>query len=170
MNLQLNNPSERCSSWISIAGYGKKHETHLKVTNVAAPNTHAACHLRKRKSPTISKKRGTERTHLAHEPHCHPTPPEYLDKDVYDSQGYYDNGKNGSAGNNNYYSGERNEEGAQEHEHSGRQSFIYDVDVLGEAVDDASYRCGVKERLGGVEFVGEQVSVQLLGCTDVPHG
>ncbi len=96
--------------------------------------------------------------------------PEYLDKDVYESQGCYDNGKDGCAGNDNYHGGERNEEGAQEHEHSGWKSFVYDVDVLGEAVDDASYRRGVKERLGRVKFVGEQVMVQLLGCTDVPHG
>ena len=95
---------------------------------------------------------------------------EYLDKDVYESQGCYDNSKDGSGGNDNYHGGERNEEGAQEHEHGGGQSLVYDVDVLGEAVQDASYRRGVKERLGCVKFVGEQVMVQLLGCADVSRG
>lgn len=94
----------------------------------------------------------------------------YLDKDVYGSQGHNDNSKKGRAANDNYHGGERKEEGAQEHEHSGRQRLVYDVDVLGEAVDDASYRCGVKERLGRVKFVGKQVKVQLPGCTNVPHG
>lgn len=95
--------------------------------------------------------------------------PEYLDKDVNQSQGCYDNGKDGCSGNNNYHGGERNEEGAQEHEHSGGQGLVYHVDVLGEAVDDASYRRGIKEKLGRVKFVGEQVMVQLPGCADVPH-
>jgi len=95
---------------------------------------------------------------------------EYLNKDVYESQGCYDNSKNGCAANDNYHGGEGNEEGAQEHEHGRWQRLVYDVDVLGEAVDDASYRCGVKERLGRVKFVVQQVKVQLLGCTDVPHG
>lgn len=84
----------------NIAGYGG-NKPNLTVTNFAAANMQAACHLRKRKSPTFLRKRRTERTHLAREPHCHPTPPKYLDKDVYDSQGYYDNSKNGCAGNNN---------------------------------------------------------------------
>ena len=94
----------------------------------------------------------------------------YLNKDVQESQGGNDDGKNGSAANDNYHGGERDKEGAQEHEHGGRQRLVYDVDVLGEAVDDASYRGGVKERLGGVEFVGEQARVQLLGRADVSHG
>lgn len=64
--------------------------------------------------------------------------PKYLDKDIYESQGGYDDSKDGCAGNDNYQGGERNEEGAQEHEHGGWESLVYDVDVLGEAVDDAS--------------------------------
>lgn len=97
------------------------------------------------------------------------TCPEYLNKDVNASQGRYDNGKNDCGGNDNYHGGERDEEGEQEHEYGGRQSLVYHVDVLGEAVDDASYRRGIKKRLGRVKFVGEQVMVQLLGCADVPH-
>lgn len=95
---------------------------------------------------------------------------EYLDKDVNDSQGCNDNSKDGCAANDNNHCGEGNEEGPEEHEHGGRQRLVYHVDVFGEAVDDASYGCGVKERLGCVKFVEEQVKVQLLGCTDVPHG
>lgn len=83
----------------------------------------------------------------------------YLDKNINESQGRYDYCKDGSAVNDNNHSGKRNKEGAQEHEHSGRQSFIYHVDILGEAVDESSYRRGVKERLGCVQFVGEQVKV-----------
>lgn len=94
----------------------------------------------------------------------------YLDKKVYESQRHYDDGKDGRAGNDNDQGGERNEDGAQQHEHGGRQRLVYHVDVLGEAVDDASYGRGVKERLRRVELVGEEVVVQLPGCTDVPHG
>lgn len=94
----------------------------------------------------------------------------YLDKKVYESQRHYDDGKDGRAGNDNDHGGERNEDGAQQHEHGGGQRLVYDVDVLGEAVDDASYGRGVKERLGRVELVGEEVVVQLPGCTNVPHG
>lgn len=96
--------------------------------------------------------------------------PEYLDKEVYESQGHYDYGEDGRAGNDNYHGGERHKDGAQQHEHVGRESLVYHVDVLGEAVYDASYRRGVKERLGRVKFVEEQIVVQLPGCTDVPHG
>ena len=96
--------------------------------------------------------------------------PEYLDKDIYESQGHYDNRKDGCAGNDNNEGRERDEEGAQEHEHSGWKSLIYHVDVLGEAVDDTSYGCGIKKRLERVKFVGEQVIVQLPGCAYVPHG
>lgn len=39
--------------------------------------------------------------------------PEYLDKEVYKSQGHYDNGEDGRAGNDNYHGGERHEDGAQ---------------------------------------------------------
>lgn len=119
------------------------------------------------------KKEEHKKDHPAHEQHFSSEDfffGEYLDKDVYESQGCYDNSKDGSGGNDNYHGGERNEEGAQEHEHGGGQSLVYDVDVLGEAVEDASYRRGVKERLGGVKFVGEQVRVQLLGCADVSRG
>lgn len=123
---------------------------------------HAACHPRKTKSHTFAgkKEKRNREDHFS----------EYLYKDVYESQGRYDNGKDGCAGNDNYHGGERNKEGAQQHEHSGWKSLVYDIDVLGEAVDDASYRRGIKERLGRVKFVGEQVIVQLPGCADVPHG
>lgn len=94
----------------------------------------------------------------------------YLNKNVYESQRHYDNEEDGSAGDNNYNGGERNKNGAQQHEHSSWQSFIYHVDVLGEAIDNASYRCSVKERLGRVKFVEEQIMVQFPGSTDVPHG
>lgn len=124
---------------------------------------HAACHPRQR---TFARKKGTERIiwHMSNIFH------EYLYKHVYESQGCDDNGKDGCAGNDNYHGGERNKEGGQEHEHSGWKSLVYNVDVLGEAVDDASYRRGIKERLGRVKFVGEQIMVQLPGCADVPHG
>lgn len=81
--------------------------------------------------------------------------PEYLDKEVYESQGYYDNEEDGRAGNDNYNGRERNKDSAQQHEHSSWQSLVYHVDVLGEAVDDTSYRRGVKERLRRVKFVEE---------------
>lgn len=81
--------------------------------------------------------------------------PMYLNKNVYESQRHYDNEEDGRAGNDNYNGGERNEYGAQQHEHSGWESLVYHIDVLGEAVDNASYRCGVKERLGRVKFVEE---------------
>lgn len=96
--------------------------------------------------------------------------PKYLDKNVYESQRHYDDEEDGRAGNYNYNGGKRNKGGAQQHEHGSWQSLVYHVDVLGEAVDYASYRCGVKERLGRVKFVEEQIMVQLPGSTDVPHG
>lgn len=52
------------------------------------------------------KKRGTDSIIWQHLP-------EYLDKEVYESQWYYDNQEDGRAGNDNYHGGERNEDGAQ---------------------------------------------------------
>ncbi len=95
---------------------------------------------------------------------------EYLNKDINESQRHYDDSKDGRAGKNNYHCGETGEDGAQQHDHGGWKSLVYDVDVLGEAIDDASQRRGVKERLGRVKFVVEQIKVQLPGCADVPHG
>lgn len=137
-------------------------ETKAKIGSFKKVLCHGACGMpfQEEEESQICKKNGTEDINIF---------PEYLDKDVNESQGRYDNGKDGCAWNNNYHGGERNEEGAQEHEYSGWQSLVYHVDVLGEAVDDASYRRGIKERLGRVKFVGEQVMVQLLGCADVPH-
>lgn len=98
---------------------------------------HAACQPRKR---SFAKRRkrgdGGERERLILI--TNNILPEYLHKDVYESQRCYDNGKDGCAGNNNYHGGERNKEGGQEHEHGGRKGLVYDVDVLGEAVDDTS--------------------------------
>lgn len=96
--------------------------------------------------------------------------PKYLNKNIYESQRHYDDEEDGCAGNYNYNGGKRKKDGAQQHEHSSWQSLVYHVDVLGEAVDNASYRCGVKERLGRVKFVEEQIMVQFPGSTDVPHG
>lgn len=151
----------------NITSYRETRKEQGRVTKSTVPTcmSHASSgkgrvqYLQEKEEETGSL--GTQTTFSPH--------PGYLDKDVNKRQGCYDNSKNGGAGNDNDHGGERNKEGAQEHEHSGWQSFINDVDVLGEAVDEASYRCGVKKRLRRVKFVDEQIKVQLPGCTNVPH-
>lgn len=64
----------------------------------------------------------------------------------------------------------QNEECPQEHEDGGRDDLIDDVDVLGEAVDDAPGRGGVIEGLWGVEFVLQQRSMEGPGGVDASHG
>lgn len=133
----------------------------------AKPKGLTCCKLHASPGPgTVTRKKEEHGGSLVHQH----VSPDYLHKHVYESQRHYDDGKDGRAGNNNDHGRQRNKEGAQEHEHGGWQSLVDHIDVLGEAVDDASYRRGVKERLGRVKFVGEQVIVQLLGCADVPHG
>lgn len=120
-------------------------------------------HAIPRRETNAQKKRGTVSIIWRHIP-------EYLDKEVYESQWNYDNQEDGCAGNDNYQCGEGNKDGAQEHEYGAWEGLIYDVDVLREAVDDASYRRSIKERLGCVKFVDKQVMMQLPCCTDVTHG
>lgn len=138
----LDESKQQCSAWTKLEKKNMKTKTkHWSVRTTA--NMHTACIVFR----------------FA----------EYLDKDVYESQGCYDNRKDGSAGNYHNYGGERHKKGDQEHEHGRRQGLIDQVDVFGEAVDDASYGSGVKKRLECVKFVDEQVMVQLPRCPDVSH-
>lgn len=96
--------------------------------------------------------------------------PQYLHKEVHYSQGANDHSKDGGAGNDNNHGWEGGKKGAQEHEDSGGQDLINHVNIFGEAVDDAPYRCRIKERLWGVKFVVQKVLVQLAGSLNFPHG
>lgn len=62
----------------------------------------------------------------------------HLDKEVEDSQRQDDHGKERRAGHDDHKGGDGVVKGIQQHEDGGSQDLVNDVDVLGEAVEDAA--------------------------------